>query len=267
MPEFEDIAAVRHGDGDADSRRAVVEHLRIGRLDVAPLDLCDIAETKDAPVRGDGQRADILDVFKDARGAQIHIVRLRLDAPRRHHRILSRQSVRDDLRADAELREAVERDLDVDALALDADEDDLLHARHGEDAAAGVLRHGAQLLIGVVCARDGVDRAVHVVESVVVVGTEHAVRQIPFDIFAEVMHVAPRRANLRLVHLGTQLQIDDGLPGARLALDLLHPRDVLEPALELVRDLLLHLLCRCARPCGGDDHLADGERGILHAPE
>ena len=142
-----------------------------------------------------------------------------------------------------------------------------MHARHGEDAAAGILRHRAQLLIGVVRARDGVDRAVDVVEAVIVVGTEHAVRQIALYVLAEVMHVAPRRANLCLVHLGAQLEVDNGLPGARLAFDLFEPRDILKPPLELVRDLLLHLGGGRARPCGGDDHLTDGERGIFHAPE
>ena len=64
-----------------------------------------------------------------------------------------------------------------------------------------------------------------------------------------------------------QVDVDDGLPGARLARDFLQPRGVLEPSLEFVRDLLLHVLCCRAGPCGGDDHLADDEGGILHASE
>jgi len=136
---------------------------------------------------------------------------------------------------------------------------------NGEDAAPRILRHGTQFLVGVVRARDGVDGAVHIVKAVVVVGAVDTVRQVVLCIFAEIAHVAPCRANLGGVEFIAQLEVDDGLTRAGFTHDLLEPRRILKTPLEFIRDLLLHLLRGCARPCGGDDHLADGEGGVLHA--
>ena len=177
------------------------------------------------------------------------------------------ERVGDGSRRDAELCEPCEGDLDVDALALYADQLDLLHARDGENAAACVLRHAAQLLVAVVRARDGVDGAVHVVEAIVVERSVDTVGQVALYVLAEVPYVAPRRANLSRIHIIAQLDIDRGLSCACLTVDLFQPRRVLKASLKFVRDLLLHLLRTCARPDGGDHHLTDGERGILHAPE
>ena len=265
--EGEDVAARLHGDGDADGGRTVVEHTRLGWVNRLALDACDVAETKDFPVCRNRERTDVLDVFKHARGTQLYGVALRLDAAARRHCILRGECVRDGGRGDAELCEPFEGDLDVDALALHADQLDLLHARNGEDAAACVLRHAAQLLIAVVRACNGVDRAVHVVEAVVVERPVDPCGQVALYVLAEVPHVAPRRANLRRIHIVAQLDVDRGLSRACLTVDLFQPRGVLKTPFEFVRDLLLHFLRACPRPCGGDHHLADGKGGILHASE
>ena len=263
--EGEDVAAVLHGDGNADGGGAVIEHFRIGRVDCFALDTCNVAEAEYFSVRGDGKRTDVLDVLEYAGGAEMDGVACSLKGAARHHGILRAERVRDCRGRDAKLRKAFEGDLYVDALALRADQDDLLHARNGEDAAPRILRHGAQFLVGVVRARDGVDGAVHIVKAVVVVGAVDTVRQVVLCIFAEIAHVAPCRANLGGVEFIAQLEVDDGLARAGFAHDLLEPRRILKTSLEFVRDLLLHFLCGCARPCGGDDHLADGEGGVLHA--
>ena len=140
-----------------------------------------------------------------------------------------------------------------------------MHARDGEDAAACVLRHAAQLLVAVVRARDGVDRAVHVVEAVVVERPVDPCGQVALYVLAEVPYVAPRRANLSRIHIIAQLDIDRGLSRACLTVDLFQPRRVLKAPLKFVRNLLLHLLGSRARPCGGDNHLPYGEGRVLHA--
>lgn len=227
----------------------------------------DVAEAEHAPVRRDGEGTDVVEVVKDARDAQVHGAVHGLNRAAREDGVLCAQGLRDRRGRDAEGGEAVACDLDVDAFALDADQLDFLYARDGEDAAAHVFCGSAQLLVRVVLARDGVDGSVYVVKAVVVEWTDDAVRQLAFCVLAEVAHVAPRRADEVLVDVVAQVDVDDGLSGARLARDFLQPRGVLEPSLEFVRDLLLHVLCCRAGPCGGDDHLADDEGGILHASE
>ena len=50
VTEFNDVAAWRHGDADAQRLVAHVAHLLLRRIDVAALDAGDVAEAHDAPV-------------------------------------------------------------------------------------------------------------------------------------------------------------------------------------------------------------------------
>ena len=265
--EGEDVAAILHGDGDADGRCAVIHHFGIGRVDRAARDVRDVAKAEDSALCGDGEGTDVVEVVKDTRDAQVERPVRRLDRSAGKDGVLRAQGVRDRRRGDAEGGEAVAADLDVDAFALDADQLDFLHAWHGEDAAAHVLRDGTQLLIGVILACNGIDRAEYVVKAIVVEWTENAVRQVSLDVLAEVADVAPCRADEVRIYVVAQSDVDDGLTCARLACDLLESRRVLKTPLKFIRDLILHLLCRRARPCGGDNHLADGKGRILHAAE
>ena len=197
----------------------------------------------------------------------MHRIARRLNAAARHHGILCGECICDGRRGDAELREAFEGDLDVDALTLYADQLHLLHAGDGEDAASRRLCHCAQFLVTVVRACDGVDGAVYIVKAVVVERPVDTVRQVALYVLAEVSYVAPRRANLRCVDLVAQLDVDRGLSCTRLTVNLFESRRILKAPLELVRDLLLHFLGGCARPYGRDHHLTDGKGRILHASE
>ena len=265
--ELQDIAAVLHRDGDADGWLAVVVHLRLRRLLIAALDLGDVAEPQDLAARTHWHLADGLDIAELARRAHVDVVGVRLDHAGRRHVVLLRERIGDDLRADAELGELGAVHLDVDLLLLLADELDLLDARDVEQQAPRLLGLLAHLLIGVAIARHGVERAVDVVKAVVVVRAVDALWQLRLDVLAEVAHIFPGVAHLRLLDLVGELDVDDGLAIARLTLDVVEAARVLQLLLELVRDLLLHLLRRRARPGGRDDHLADRELRVLHAAE
>ena len=267
LAELQDIAAVFHRDGDADGRLTVVVHLRRGRLLIAALDLGDVAEPQDLAARTHWHLADGLDVVELARHAHVDVVGVRLDHAGRRHVILLRERIGDDLRADAELGELGAVHLDVDLLLLLADELDLLDARDVEQQAPRLLGLLAHLLVGVTIARHGVERAVDVVKAVVVVRAVDALWQLRLDVLAEVAHIFPGVAHLRLLDLVGELDVDDGLPVARLTLDVVEAARVLQLLLELVRDLLLHLLCRRTRPGSRDDHLAYRELRVLHAAE
>ena len=215
--EREDVAAVLHGDGDANGGCAVILHFRIGGVNRATRDVRNVAEAEYASVRRDGEGADVVEAVKDARDAQVHTAIHGLNRATREDGVLCAQGLRDGRGRDAEGGEAVACDLDVDELALDADQLDFLYARDGEDAAAHVLCGSAQLLVRVVLARDGVDGAVYVVKAVVVEWTDDAVRQLTLYILAEVAHVAPRRTDELCVDVVAQVDVDDGLSCTRLA--------------------------------------------------
>ena len=267
IAELQDIATVLHRDGDADGRLAVVVHLRRSRLLKAALDLGDIAEPQHLAPRIHGHLADGLDIVELARHAHVDVVGVRLDHAAWRHVILLCERVHDDLRADAELGELGAVHLDVDLLLLFADEFDFLDARHIEEQSPRLLGLLAHLLIRVAVACHGVDRAVDIVEAVVVVRAVDALRQFALDVLAEIAHILPCVAYLFLRDLIGELDVDDGLARARLTLDVVESLRVLELLLELVRNLLLHLLRRRARPGGRDNHLAYRELRVLHAAE
>ena len=173
---------------------------------------------------------------------------MRFHTPRWRHFILRLQRIGDDLRADAQRSQLRLLDLDVDLLRLHAEQLDLLHALDIEDHAADFLGPLTHFLIAVTIACNGINRAVNIVEAIVVEGPHCTIRQVLFDIFAEVTHIAPGRTNLRLRQILPQIDVDDRLSRPRLARHVIEARRILDFLLQLVRDLLLDLRRRRARP-------------------
>ncbi len=182
LAEVEDVAAVRHGDGECQRRVAVMPDRGGGRVHGAAANGGDLAERDQvalrlAPLRPDWQLADRLHAGRglaeaegDAVGAGVH------EAARRHGVLLADRG-EEVVRGQAELGEALIGELDVDALVLLAEKLDLADAGHGQEALAHVLGDVAKLGEGEAVALDGIDEAVHVAELVVEEGALHAVRQ------------------------------------------------------------------------------------------
>ena len=242
LAELEHVAAVLHRDGDADGALAIEIHARLRGLDGAALDLRDVAEAENLAICVDGQRLDVLDIVKRARDAQVDVVGSRFELARRRHLVLRLERLQDGIRAHAELHEFRSLSLDVDLFFLHALELDFLDVRHLHEQAACILGRAAHFFITVAVARHGIDRAIDVVKAVVVIWPIDAVRQLALLVLAEIAHVAPRLANLRLVHVVGEVDVDDRLARARLAVDVIEARRVLELLFELVRDLVLHLV-------------------------
>ena len=267
LAERQDVAARAHGNGDAHGRLAIEVHLRLGRLGIAARDARNVTEAEGAPAGGDRQGADRLKVVESARDAHIDVVRLRLDHARRRHLFLRADGRKNRVGRYAKLRETLARGLDVDLLRLHADQFDLLYVFDRKQGAARLFRLLAHLLVGPAVARHGVDRTEDIVEAVVVIRAVNACGQAALLILAEIACVAPRRTNILLRHIVVQRHIDDRLSLARIALELLESRHILQLLLQLVRDLLFHLLRCRTRPGDGHDHLADREVRIFHPAE
>ena len=267
LAELEHVAAVLHRDGDADGALAIEIHARLCGLDRTALDFRDVAEAENLAICVDGQRLDVLDIVKRARDAQVDVVGGRFELARGRHLVLCLERLQDGIRAHAELHELCGLGLDVDLFLLHALELDFLDVRHLHEQAARILGRAAHFFITVAVARHGVDRAIDVVEAVVVIWPIDAVRQLALLVLAEIAHVAPCLADLRLVHVIGEVDIDDRLPRARLAVDVVEARRVLKLLFELVCDLILHLVSRRAGPGRRNDHLANRELRVFHAAE
>ena len=262
-----DVAACFHGDGNADGRLAVVVHGSVGRVSVAALHCGNIPQEEGSAVGTDRGAPYGVDVIKAAAVAQVYIVAAGFNHAGRGHLILGFQGVCQYGRADAQLRQLGTFDFHIDLFGLDTQKLHLLHLVDSGKAAPDALRLLAHFLHGVAVAGQGVDGAEYVIEAVVVVGAIDPGRQFTLQIPAEVADITPGIPDGRAVHVVPEGDIDIGGASPGGAVHLLDAGDVTELGFQLVCDLFLHLLGGGSRPGGGDNHLVDGEVGVLHAPK
>ena len=142
-----------------------------------------------------------------------------------------------------------------------------MHAGNIEEQTAGLFRILPQFLVIIAIAGHGVNRAVDIIKAVIVIRAVYAIRQVALDIFAEIAHITPCRTNVGLGDFIIQFDIDDHLSRTIFAFYRFQMRRILQAFFQFVRDLLLHFLCRSARPGRRYDHLPDGELRVFHTPQ
>ncbi len=176
--QADDVAALGHRHAERDDFPALVAHLDGGRVDVATADLGDIAQPQlcagGAP---DRHRAQFLDGAELSGHADLHLVLRGLDGARALDGVLLAELVQDLVHVQAELGEALLRDLDVDLLVLDAELLDLGHVLHAQQLLADVVCEGLELGRAEAFRFDGIDHAVDVAEFVVEERALHALGQ------------------------------------------------------------------------------------------
>jgi hypothetical protein len=163
----------------------------------------------------------------------------------------------------AQLGQALLRDLDEQLLRLHTED---LHLGHVLDLqqrlahASGML---AQLLAAEAVGGQRVDGAVDIAELVVEHGALHALRQRAAHVADLLAHLVPEVRHV----LGRRvvLQLEDRQRLARLGVrtDLVRMAHLLQRLLDLVGDLVGHLLRGGTGPEGLDDHGAEGERRVF----
>ena len=139
--ERQNVAAVAHGDGEADRRLAVDAKHRLRRIGIAAPDGRDVAQPDQPAV---GQEVDVEKVRfrpEGAGNAEQNLLVAGLERARGTDRVLGSQR-RDQRRPiDAEARQLLGRKLDIDLLVLRAEELDLRHVRNLQAGASGCPRH------------------------------------------------------------------------------------------------------------------------------
>src|SRR5690606_14847113 len=206
---------------------------------------------------------DLLDRIELAGHAQRHGMRLAGEDAAGRHDVLRLELLGDGLRAHPEVGELARRDLDVDALVLDAEELDLLHVGHPQQLLPDALGGTPQLLEIEAVAGDRVDGAEDVPELVVEEGPDHLLRQQAPDVAHLLAHLVPDLRHLFGRRGILQLEDDQRLAGARVAGRVLEVRDFLEGLLDAVGDDLVDLRRGRPRPDGAHDHGPEREVGIL----
>jgi hypothetical protein len=267
LPEGEDVGALRHHDADAERSLAALADHEVGRVLEAAGDGGDVAEAKHAPVRFYRRFGYRTLAVEGAGDAQRNALRAGLDDARRRDRILLLQGVEDRLRCDAESRELRVAELHVDLRILDAVEVHLGDAGHLQEPLAQGLGHGFQLGVVGAVARHHVEDRIHVAELVVDVRADKIARQIGAEIGELLAQLIEELRHLARGGVVAEAHIHGREAGLRVGDHLVEVGQLLQPLLDAVRHLILHLLRGRAGPNGGDDHVLDREARVLAPAE
>ncbi|MNL21651.1 hypothetical protein D3C87_1429530 [compost metagenome] len=159
------------------------------------------------------------------------------------------------------------RELDVDALGLLTGDVDLLHARHMQQPLAQRLgvahQHALRFSLGLEREQGEGDVRVLVIDH----RPDHASRQIArliAELLARLIELFLHQCRGRAVE---QRQGRECQAGPRVGLCAVVVAQLLQALLELLGDLVLHLLRRGAGPGRDDGHHLDGKGGIFRAAQ
>ena len=147
LAQRDDVAALGHRDAQRDHFLALVAHLDRRRVDVAALDLGDVAQAQLVArgCRGSAWRA-VAPPPRTGR-PRAPAPRPAASAPRRRDStaFCCAQLRQHLVEVQPELRQALLRDLDVELLVLHAEQFDLGHVRHAQQLLAHVVGEGLEL--------------------------------------------------------------------------------------------------------------------------
>ena len=259
LAQGEDVAALAHGDRQPDGLAPVMAQLQLRGIDVAAIDLGDVAEAKQPAVGLDADLAHAVERSEGAAHAHEDAIVLGFVVARGHQVVLLAQDVEDRQRVDAQRGQLAVRGLDVDLLFLVADHVDLGHVGHAQQLVAHAVDVVAQLRERIAVGGEGVDRAERVAELVVQERALHAGRQGVADVGDLLVHLVPGVGDLLGRRVVLQKHEDQRLPGLGVAARVVEPRRLLQLLLEALGNLLLDLARSRARPQGAHHHDLEGE--------
>ena len=205
--ERQNVAAVAHGDGEADRRLAVDAKHRLRRIGIAAPDGRDVAQPDQPAV---GQEVDVEKVrfrSEGAGNAEQDLLVAGLERARRTDRVLSPQRREQRRAVDAEPGQLLGRELDIDLLVLRAEEFDLRHVRNLQKTRADVLDVIAEFPVTEAVGGEAVDQPERVAEVVVEAGSDNACRQRAADVADVLAHLIPDVRHFR--GFGRALEVDE----------------------------------------------------------
>ncbi len=266
-PERQGIATVAHGDRQPDRRFAIDPKHRLGRIGESPPDLGDIAEPQHAIPDRESDGGDVLLGGEGARDAQRDGFLIGTQHPGGQDDILRPQGRDQGAGIEAEPRQSLDREVDVDHLVLGAKNINLGDIGDQQEARTDVLDRIAQLPVGETIGGEGIDDPEGVTELIVEKGADDPLRQGVAHVGDLLTHLIPGVRNLPALRTPLEVHEDGGFAGAREAAQIIQGLDLLESPFESFGDLLDRVIHVRARPDCPDDHGAKGEGRIFGAAE
>ncbi len=261
-PEGQHVAALAHGNRQADPVLAVDAERRLRRIGRAAGDMGDVAEADDPPVGDEVNRQQVLLGAERAGDADQDALLAGLHHAGGGDGVLRLQGGDQGRTVDAEAGELGSRELHIHPQQVD-----LGDIRQLQQPVAHVVQIIAQLAVGEPVRGEAVDDAVGVAELVIEARPHQALGQRALDVADLLAHLVPDVRNR--ARRGGVLQVDEdrGIAGGGEAFQIVEAGRLLQLALQPVGHLLDGVGQRRAWQGGLHHHGLDGEFGILAAAE
>ena len=263
LAERLDIAALLHGDGQANRRFAVEAEHWPRRVHIATADVGNIRQPVETVIEA---QVDVGQVFLRGElpgGAHRNPLRPSLDHPGRRYRILRLQALHDLALINPQCREFARGEIQVDHFVLLADHFDLAQPRYRTDFGAHLLHVITQLTHRQAIAGKGIHRAEHVTEFIVERRPLQTLGEGAADVVDLLANLVPDLRD----GLGAGGVLEEhehrGLARPGVAFHVVEGVEFLEFFLDAVGDLLEGFFLGRARPAGLDHHGLDGERRVF----
>ncbi|MNU93772.1 hypothetical protein D3C71_837210 [compost metagenome] len=268
LAQRNDVAALGHGDAQRNHFLPLVTHLHGGRVHIAALDLGDIAQAQLCARRAtDRHGAQVFNGVELTLHPHLHLVLRGLNSSGALHGVLLAQLGQHLVHVQAQLRQALLRDFDEQLFVLHAKQLNLGDIGHTQQLLACVVGKLLEFGVAEALGLQRVDHAIHIAKVVVEERALDALRQGVAHVAHLLAHAVPDVGHLARLGRILDLKDDLRLAGLRITADLVRVGHLLQRALDLVSDLLGHLLRRGARPVGTHHHGTEGERRVLVLPQ
>ena len=185
----------------------------------------------------------------------------------RHHRALLLQHGKHVRRSHAERSQLILIHFDINFLLLDTEKFYLLHILHTCQAPPDIFRIFTFFFIRKSVSRDGVNRAVHIIEPVINIRPHDSRRQAAPFIIDQIAYFMPAGLHLLFRHRIFQIDINHGFTVMGERFDIIEPLGILQFLFQRIRHLLRDLLRRSARPCSRNHGLSDCKIRVFAAPQ
>lgn len=241
---------------------------KVGRwVLIPPLHCRDVRDLESPAARRDGDVANFLQVVQRAIQPHEDLRAARIDRTRGRHRILTLKCREHLLGADPEREQSGIGKIDEDLFRPFADNINLAHARHMQQALAHRFRLPDQQAFGQSMTVQRIDREIDIGIFVIDERSLHALRQKGHGVVQLLARLVELLGNGR--RRGVVLERDHHQRQARPG-QCFHPvvpLQFLHPLFQRIGHQILHFLRRGARPDSGRRQGFDGECGVLGTAE
>src|SRR6267378_1344391 len=267
LAEDEVVATLRHRDGEADRRLAVETEHRLRRIGIAFLDRCHIGEPKKLAV---GKEIDALQVFdrvERAGNPDSEFLLTGLDDAGRCHSVLLAQGLDDLVVGYAKPGELTVVEFEVEFLVLSAEQLYFGRILYGEDLGADFFDIVAQLAVSKTIGSESINDAEDVAELVIVIGSNHTLRQRALDVGNLLANLIPDFRYLFLWRVVQHVYINGRGTGLGITLEIVEPRRLLQFLFNPVGHLQHRVVDRGTRPLRLHEHRLDRKARVFLASE